>query len=138
MADRHRGQHASDDRQALLAEQGAQVLVERGDAVVVEGRGAGAEDRHVLGPRAERLPVADELAADVAHRVLGAAPLELVDRDDVGEVEHVDLLQLRGRAELRRHDVQRHVDVGHDRRVTLADAGRLDDRPGRSRPPCRR
>ena len=103
------------------------MLVERGDAVVVEGRGAGAEDRHVLGPLAERLAVADQLAADVAHRVLGAAALELVDRDDVGEVEHVDLLELAGGAELRRHDVDGGVGERHDGRVALADAGGLDD-----------
>ena len=72
---------------------------------------------------AERLAVADELAADVAQGVLGAAALELVDRDDVGEVEHVDLLELRGGAELRRHHVQREVDERHDRRR----------RPGRCR-----
>ena len=110
-----------------LGERAAQVLVERGDAVVVEGRGAGAEDRHVVGLLAERLAVADQLAADVAQRVLGAAALELVDRDHVGEVEHVDLLQLRGGAELRRHDVERGVDERHDAGVALADAGRLDD-----------
>ena len=121
------GEGAVLEVQAVLAQQPREVLVERGDAVVVERRGAGAEDRHVLGPLAERLAVADQLAADVAHRVLGAAALELVDRDDVGEVEHVDLLELAGRAELRRHDVQGGVDERHHGRVALADAGRLDD-----------
>ena len=110
-----------------VGELGAEVLVERGDAVVVEGRGAGAEDRHVLRLLAEGAPVADQLATDVAQRVLGAAALELVDRDGVGEVEHVDLLQLRGGAELRRHHVERVVDERHDPGVALADAGRLDD-----------
>ena len=108
-------------------ELGAQVLVERGDAVVVEGRGAGAEDRHVVRLLAEGPAVADELAADVAQRVLGAAALELVDRHAVGEVEHVDLLELRGGAELRRHDVEGVVDQRHDARVALPDAGGLDD-----------
>ncbi len=103
------------------------MVVERGDAVVVEPGGRGAEDRHVGGLLAERLAVAHHLPADVAQRVRGAAALELVDRDDVGEVEHVDLLQLRGGAELRRHHVQRGVDERHDRGVALADAGGLDD-----------
>ena len=110
-----------------LGERVAQVLVERGDAVVVERGGAGAEDRHVCGLLAEGLAVADELAGDVAQGVLGAAALELVDRDRVGEVEHVDLLQLGGGAELRRHHVERGVDEGHDRGVALADARGLDD-----------
>ena len=86
-----------------------------------------AEDRHVLGSLAELLAVAHQLPADVAQRVLGAATLELVDRDHVGEVEHVDLLELGGGAELRRHHVERAVDERHDRRVALADARRLDD-----------
>ncbi len=103
------------------------MLVERGDAVVVEGRRRGAEDGHLVGLLAEGLAVADQLPPDVAHRVLGAAPLELVDRHDVGEVEHVDLLQLRGGAELRRHHVHRGVDERHHRRVALTDAGRLHD-----------
>jgi hypothetical protein len=70
------------------------VLVERGDPLVVEGRGGRAEHRHVLPGGTELLAVAHELAPHVAPGVLGAAPLELVDRDGVGEVEHVDLLEL--------------------------------------------
>ena len=63
--------------------------------------------------------------------------LELVDRHHVGEVEHVDLLQLRRGAELGRHHVQRDVDEGTIAGVALADARRLHDRPGRTRPPGR-
>ena len=110
----------------------AQELVERGDAVVVERRGGRAVDRHVLPLHAERLTVAHHLPRHVAARVLGAAALELVDRHDVGVVEHVDLLQLRRGAELRRHHVQREVDERHDRRVALTDTGRLDDHQVRS------
>jgi hypothetical protein len=71
---------------------------------------------------------------NVAALVLRAAALELVDRDDVGEVEHVDLLELRRGAELGRHHVQRAVDERHDPGVALPDPGRLDDHqvePGR-------
>ena len=121
------GQGALLGGQALLDQDAAQVLVERGDAVVVEGGGAGAEDRHLVGLLAERLAVAHQLAAHVAQRVLGAAALELVDGHGVGEVEHVDLLELAGGAELGRHHVHRGVDERHDRRVALADAGGLDD-----------
>ena len=131
---RDRGERALPHLEARAGEQAAQLLVERGHPVVVERGGRRAEDRHVVGPLAERPAVAHHLPADVAQRVHGAAPLELVDRDDVGEVEHVDLLELAGRTELRRHDVE--VDVGErrDRGVALADAGRLDDdevEPGR-------
>ena len=121
------GQRAVGDLQAGVGELGAQVLVERGHAVVVERGGAGAEHRHLVRLLAEGVAVADQLAPHVAQRVLGAAALELVDRHGVGEVEHVDLLQLRGGAELRRHDVERVVDERDDPGVALADAGCLDD-----------
>jgi len=93
-------QDAVGDDQALADEFVPQVLVERGDAVVVERGGAGAVDRHVLPGLAECLTVAHELTAHVAARVLGAPAFELVDRHHVGEVQHVDLLQLRRGAEL--------------------------------------
>ena len=72
-------------------------------------------------PNASRLRTS--CRATSRQGVLAAAPLELVDRDHVGEVEHVDLLQLRRGAELRRHHVQRHVD----------QLGRPPRRPGRCR-----
>jgi hypothetical protein len=52
------------------------------------------------GPFLEALAVALVLLAHVAQRVGGALAVELVDRDEVGEVEHVDLLELRRGAEL--------------------------------------
>src|SRR5918998_177488 len=65
--------------------------------------------------------------ARVAQRVLRALAVELVDGDEIGEVEHVDLLELARGAELRRHHVQREIDVRHDGRIALPDAGGLDD-----------
>ena len=105
----------------------AEVLVQRRDTVVVEAGGDRAEDREVGRIGAESIEVPGHLPAHVAQRVLGAATLELVDRDDLGEVEHVDLLQLAGRAELRGHHVDRHIDVIDDPGVPLPDARRLDD-----------
>ncbi len=77
--------------------------------------------------------VALALLAHVAQRVERAALVELVDRDEVREVEHVDLLELRRGAVLGGHDVERDVGVLDDLGVGLADARGLDDRPGRSR-----
>ena len=54
------GQHALGERQAVLAQQPGEVLVQGGDPVVVERRRAGAEDRHVLrgcAPNASRLRI---------------------------------------------------------------------------------
>ena len=124
----HRGrQHSFGQVQPMPGQQPVHVLVQRGDAVVVEGGGAGAEDGHVLRPRAERLPVADQLAGHVPEGVGGTAPVELVDRDGVGEVQHLDLFQLGRRAELGGHHVQRDVSQRNDPRVALPDPGRLQD-----------
>ncbi len=79
------------------------------------------------GALAEGLAVALHLLGHVAQGVLRALAVELVDRHELGEVEHVDLLELAGGAELGRHDVHRHVHQRHDGRVALADAGGLDD-----------
>ena len=133
-----RRQRARLQLQSLLGQLRDERLVERGDAVVVEARRHRAEHRHRVGRLLEQLAVALELLAHVAQRVLRALAVELVDRDEIGEVEHVDLLELGRGAELGRHHVQRHVDQRHDRRVALADARRLDDRRGRSPRPCTR
>ena len=134
----HRRQGALGGGESSLLQQAAQVLVERGDAVVVEPGGDGAEHRELFRVDVEALPVASHLAAHVAQRVLGASPLELVDDDDLGEVEHVDLLELARGAELGRHHVDRHVDVVDDPGVALPDAGRLHDHEVVPRRPARR
>ncbi len=129
-----RGRHAVDRRQgARPGSQAARVqgvqqaVVERGHTVVVEVGCDRAVDRHVLGPLREGLAAALDLLAHVAQRVPRAPAVELVDRDEVGEVQHVDLLELAGGAELRRHDVERAVDLRDDAGVALADARGLDD-----------
>jgi hypothetical protein len=66
------------------------------------------------------------LLAHVAQRVERAALVELVDRDQVGEVEHVDLLELRRGAVFGRHHVERDIAVLGDLGVGLADTGRLE------------
>ena len=131
-------QRARLELEALLGQLRRDRVVERGHAVVVEARGDGAEHRHRLGLDAEGLVVALHLLAHVAQRVLRAAAVELVDGDEVGEVEHVDLLELARGAELRRHHVERRVDERHDRRVALADARGLDDDQVVARRPCTR
>ena len=110
-----------------LGEGLAEVDEHPGDAGVVELGGDRRVDRHLVLGELEGDPVAAPLFAHVAERVGGALLVELVDHDDLGEVEHVDLLQLRGGAELARHHVDRQVDEVDDLRVGLADAGGLDD-----------
>ncbi len=69
--------------------------------------------------------VADPLPTHRPQGVLRPPTVELVDGHGVGQLQHVDLLQLGGGAELRGHDVEGEVaDVDH-RGVPLTDAGRL-------------
>ena len=69
----------------------------------------------------------EPLATDRTPRVVGTTPVELVDRDHVGEVEHLNLLQLGSGTELGGHDVERDIgNVGHGG-VALTDPGGLED-----------
>ena len=104
------------------------------DAGILELAGDRRVDRHVLVRGLEGQAVATPLLADVAQRVPAAAPVELVQHDHVGEVEHVDLLELAGRAVVRGHHVDRKVHQVDDLAVALADAGGLHEdhgEPGR-------
>ncbi len=125
MAREHQRQLALVELQAQLLQPRQQRVVQRGDAVVVEARGHRAEHRHFVRALGKVALVPLHLLADVAQRIERALAVELVDGDEVGKVQHVDLLELAGRAVLGRHHVQRGIDVRHDRRVALADAARL-------------
>ena len=111
----------------FLAHQPAQVGEHPGHARVVELAGDGRVDRHVLVFHSERGAVALPLLAHVAQRVFGTALVELVEHDQFGEVDHVDLLQLAGGAVVAGHHVHREVDQVDDLRIALADAGGLHD-----------
>ena len=113
--------------QPALDELAFEMLGQRGHAVVIEVGGRGAEDGHVLPSASEVTPVAQDLAGYIAKGIEGSPAIELVDGDDVGVVEHVDLLELGGSSELRRHDVERDVGEIGDRVVALPDAGSFDD-----------
>ena len=85
-------------------------------------------DRQLLVRHAGALGmIAAPLLAHVAQAVGRAALLALVEHDEVGVVEHVDLLELAGGAVLAGHDVQRQIHQVDDLGVGLADAGGLDD-----------
>ncbi|MDT4845104.1 hypothetical protein FQZ97_790810 [compost metagenome] len=126
MAHRDLRQSTFAQRQAQRRQAGFERLVERGHTVVVEARGHGAEDRHLLGWCGPGLAVALHLLGHVAQRVAGALAIELVDGDELREVEHVDLFELAGGAELGGHHIHGHIHMRHDGRVALADAGGLD------------
>ena len=126
MTHRHGGQTAGTDRQAHLGQAAPQGLVQRGHAVVVEARGHGAEDRHLFGRRGPGFLVALELLGHIAQRVGRTLAVELVDGHELGEIQHVDLLELAGGTELGRHDIHGHVHQRHDGRIALADARGLD------------
>jgi len=95
-----------------------------GPRVVELGRD-GAHDREVVVLGFPQVVVALELLPHVAQRVFGASFVKLVDGHHVGEIEHVDFLELRRRPKLGGHHVQGHVAVVHDLGVALTNAAGL-------------
>ena len=87
----------------------------------------------VFGPKVEVIPLV--LLADIPQRIEGTLLVRLVDRNQVGEVEHVDLLQLRCRSVLRSHHIHRHIRVVDDLGVGLADSRSLQENEVESRRP---
>ena len=110
---------------ALFPQQATQVGEHPADAGVVELAGDGGIHRHVGVRGLERHAVALPLLAHVAQRVLGAAAVVLVEHDQLGVVEHVDFLELAGRAVVGGHHVHREIDQIDNFRIALADAGGL-------------
>ncbi len=98
------------------------------DPRVVETTGDRREHREIgIGELRLVRMVTAPLLAHIAQAVLGTPLLALVEYDQVGEVEHVDLLELTCGAVLARHDIQRQVHEIDDLGVGLPDAGRLDN-----------
>src|SRR3546814_18558498 len=84
----------------LLAQQPAQIDEHPADAGVVELAGDRRVDGDVFIGGLERDAVALPLLADVAQGVFRAALVVLVEHDQFGEVEHVELLEI-GKASCR-------------------------------------
>ena len=103
-----------------------QRAVERVRARVGERCRHRAVDRHGVDVLIECLSVALNLLFDITDRVACPAAIKLVDRHDVGVVQHVDLLELALRAKLRRHDIERQVGVFDDLGIALPDAAALE------------
>ena len=98
-------------------------FVEGVHARVVELRGDGAVDRHVVYLAFPQVVVALVLLSDIAQSIECAAFVEFVECNDVCEVEHVDFLELRCRAVFRGHDVQRNIGMVEDFGIRLANSG---------------
>ena len=106
-------------------EQGSQALPQAIHAWVGELAGHRGDDGQVFIRSIEHVPVAAHLLADGPQCIFAATLLELVQHDEVGDVEHLDLLQLRVRAEFRGHHVEGVVGHGRDGVTALADAAGL-------------
>ena len=66
--------------------------------------------------------IALELLLDIAQGIFRTPFIKLVDRNDVGVVEHVDLFQLTGRAIFGGHHIHGDVRKIDDFSVGLTDA----------------
>jgi hypothetical protein len=122
---RCRGAHEN-RRAAVRGEVGAQSSVEAVHAGIVPAPRHGGIHRDLTIGKRQLAAIAAPLPAHVAQGIFSALAIELVEHDEVGHVEHVDLLELRGGSVLRCHDVHGAVDQIDDLGVALADTGRLD------------
>ena len=86
----------------------------------------------------EGFAVALHLLGDVAQRIVRALAVELVDRDELGEVEHVDLLELAARRRTRASSRTSARRPAARSRRRPGRCRRSRRSPGRSRRPCRR
>src|ERR1035441_3557235 len=77
-------------------------------------------NRSATGPKSSSLYAG--LPGLMFARIVGSPSIELVDRHHVGEVQHVDLLQLGGGPVFGCHDVQGYIRDVHHRGVSLSDA----------------
>ena len=91
-------------------------------AGVVELGSDGADDRHLVKGFIPKLVVALVLLAHVAQGIEGAAFVKFIDRNDIGEIEHVNFFQLSCRAVFGGHHVEADVAVVNDFGVGLPDA----------------
>ena len=86
-----------------------------------------ADDGQLLVGSVPVVVVTAVLLAHVAEGVERAAFVEFVDGDKIGEIEHVDFLQLRGRTVFGSHHVQRFVGVFSNLGVRLPNTRRFHD-----------
>ena len=94
---------------------------------IVELAGAGGIDRHLLHGVVEAPVGPLVLLAHIPQGILRPPLVGLVQHDDIGEIQHVDLLELAGGAVLRRHHVHGEVHQVRDLAIALADARGFDD-----------
>ena len=92
---------------------------------IVKLRCDGTEHRHLIHLRFKQFMVPLKLLPHVAQRIQSTAFVKLIQSHHVGIIEHIDFLQLRGRAIFGRHYIQSHITVLGNHRITLTDSTRL-------------
>ncbi len=107
--------------EAVIGEDADQCLVEAVGPRVVEVRSHREMNGELLvvGVEGEGVPL--ELLAHVTQRIQRSLLVGLVDRHQIGEIEHVDLLELGGCPVLGSHHIDGEVGVVDDLGVRLAD-----------------
>ena len=83
-----------------------QTLIQRGYAIIIKARRDGTEYGHLVRGQIKALAISLHLFAHITQRILTALTLKLVDRHDIGKVQHIDLFKLRGCTKFRRHHIQ--------------------------------
>ena len=121
-----RGQCVFLHRKSEPGQRRQQRLIQRRHPGIIELRGHRAEHRHRLGGLIKSGAVALHLLGDLAVGIRRSAPVKLVDRDKIGEIQHVNFFQLARCAVFGGHDIQRQIHQFGHARITLPDPRRLD------------
>ena len=110
-------------RQTQRFEHHKQLVIKRCHALIVKVGRHRAIDGHLIERLVKRLPVTLCLFTYIPQSVFGTLTIELVDRNKIGIVQHVDLLKLSCSTKFWCHHVERAVNQRYDPGITLADPG---------------
>ena len=92
---------------------------------VIELRSDRTKYRHLIHLGFKQFVIPLELLAHVAQSIQSTALIELIQRNHIGKIEHIDLFQLRRCAIFRGHYVQSHIAVLGNHRIALTNSAGL-------------
>ena len=96
-------------------------MVGRRDAIIAKARCDRAEHWQFFWRCIPGFAITLHLFGNITECVFRPFPVKLVDNHLVGEVEHIDFLELALGTKLRRHDIHGCINKRHNTRIALAD-----------------
>ena len=98
-----------------------QFLIGRGDTIVIKATSYGAKHRHSIGHLVPGLAIALHLLTHISIGVFAAFAIKLIDNRQFGIIQHINFFQLTLGTKLWGHYIDRHIHIGHNARIALAN-----------------